>query len=72
MRNIQTKFELQKKVFGGNGFLGAIYLGRIVVPSPKIVKNISRTYEKVHCTMSIQQLDHSAQTDILLLLFKHI
>ena len=37
MRNIQTKFELQKKVFGGHGFLGAIYLGRIVVPFPKIV-----------------------------------
>ena len=29
-------------------FLGAIYLVRVVIPSPKRVKNLPKTYEKLH------------------------
>ena len=30
-------------------FLGVISLRRVVVPSPKLVINLPRTYEKLHC-----------------------
>ena len=33
----------------GHFLLGAISLGWVVVPSPKIVINFSRTYEKLNC-----------------------
>ena len=41
-------------------------------PSPKIVINFPRTYEKLHCkkTTSVQQRHTDTSTDILLLLYK--
>ena len=36
-----------KAFFWGGGGLGEIFLGRMVVPSPKMVKNLPRTYEKL-------------------------
>ena len=53
--------KIKKKILGGgkkknlkflgecNFFLGAISLRRVVVPSPKIVINLPRTYEKLPC-----------------------
>ena len=50
---IEVKKIVKKKFFGGRGdfffFLGAISLGRVVVPSPKIVINLPGTYEKLPC-----------------------
>ena len=34
---------------GGNFFLGAIYLGMVVVPLSKKAKNLPRTYKKLYC-----------------------
>ena len=35
---------------GGNvSFLGAISLGRVVIPSPRIAINLPRTNKKLHC-----------------------
>ena len=42
------------KFWGGNFFLGPIYLGRMVVPSTKIVINIPSTNENL--TLSVQWL----------------
>ena len=37
----------------GNFFLDAISLGRLVVPSPKIIINTQRTYEKLPCKIEL-------------------
>ncbi len=46
---------LQCEIFfgGSNFFLGAIYLGRLVVPSTKIVINLPWTYEKENLINSV-------------------
>ena len=36
-----------KYIFGGEGAFFAIYLGRVMVPSSKIVMNLFMTYGKV-------------------------
>ena len=71
--------SIRKKVFffwGGDFFLEAISLGK-VVPSPKLVINLLRTYEKLSCKgepyqFSCQQTDTQTdkETNILLLYFK--
>ena len=43
------KFLLKKNFQGGIFILVAISLGMVVVPSPKIVKNLPVTYEKLPC-----------------------
>ena len=40
---------LMKKSYGDYFFHWVISLGRVVLPSPKIVINLPRTNEKVHC-----------------------
>ena len=54
--------------------LAAIFLGRVMVPSPKIVVNNSRTLEKLRCKGEPQrfrgQLDPSVQTNRQLLIYK--
>ena len=52
-------------------------LGRVAVPSPKIVQNIPRTYKKLHCkkTLSVQRLTRFfryRQIKILLLFIRII
>ena len=48
-------------------FLEAIFLGRVVLTSHKIVKNLLRTYEKLHCKRGPYRFsgkrDPSVQTD---------
>ena len=58
--------------------LGAISLGRVVVTSPKIVKNIPKTYEYIYLVrkiISVHRLNDSTvhtdrQTNILLLIYE--
>ena len=58
---------VRNSVVPPNGtFFRAIHLGRVVVPSPKIVMNLPRTYEKLHCKgepfWSRDQRNHLVQT----------
>ena len=48
-------------------FLGALYIGRVVVPTPKKVMNLSRTYEKENYKRELYRFssyrDHLLQTN---------
>ena len=43
--------RLSKKQFGVNYFLGAFFSRGMVVPFPKIVLDLKRTYEKLYCEL---------------------
>ncbi len=47
--NKQTYPLLTNSFKGCDFFLGAISLGRMIKSSPKIVVNLAKTYEKLHC-----------------------
>ena len=49
-------------------FLGAISLMRVMLLSPKTVKNLPRTYEKLRCKGKAKSFSTHLQTTILLLL----
>ena len=62
--------------FGGEDFLGTISFRRMVVHSPKIVINLSWTYEKLPCKGEPYRFsgyqDPLVQTNILLLYYKDL
>ena len=61
-------FREEKKFFSEGGvFLRAIFHGRVVLPSPKIVINLPSAYDKLHCKQNpnwfIQWLARSFRTN---------
>ena len=61
----KKKSNKKIKYFGGwDFFLGTISLGRVVVPSHKIVINLPGTYKKLHCKYGLYRF--SGQQDLSL------
>ena len=51
--NLTLITHLFISMFFGGSFLAAIYLGIVMVPSPKIVINLPMTYEKLSCKIEL-------------------